>query len=121
MTVNTVTNPIWVIKTRLQLQNAVTGVAYSGAMDCVRKVWQQEGLAGLYKGLFASYLGSSPTIITFCTLMLAGISETAIQFTIYERLKATLQRQKPAVREGKMHYRDGAICSFRVASTDELS
>jgi solute carrier family 25 protein 33/36 len=63
VTVNTVTNPIWVIKTRLQLQNAVTGVAYSGAMDCVRKVWQQEGLAGLYKGLFASYLGSSPTII----------------------------------------------------------
>lgn len=58
VTVNTVTNPIWVIKTRLQLQSSAAGVPYTGAMDCIRKMWQQEGIRGFYKGLMASYLGT---------------------------------------------------------------
>jgi solute carrier family 25 folate transporter 32 len=102
------TNPIWVIKTRLQLQradmpttqvsgelvaaskpalspalargsaNLAAGAAtpaypqYNGIADAFSKVMAQEGLAGLYAGLFPA---------------LCLVSHGAIQFVIYEQLK----------------------------------
>lgn len=61
------TNPIWVAKTRLQLQRAAVGPAgavvgpacgaeYSGFVDCLVKVARCEGVRGLYKGLLPSLL-----------------------------------------------------------------
>jgi hypothetical protein len=51
------TNPIWLIKTRLQLQQgslepgtAAHGVRYKGMLDAFVQVFKAEGLAGLYKG-----------------------------------------------------------------------
>ncbi len=60
VTVSTVTNPIWVVKTRMQLQTREKGVAprYSSSLDCVRQTLHAEGVRGLYKGLLASYLGT---------------------------------------------------------------
>ncbi len=60
VTVSTVTNPIWVVKTRMQLQTREHGVAprYASSLDCVRQTIRAEGVLGLYKGLLASYLGT---------------------------------------------------------------
>lgn len=76
----TATNPIWLVKTRLQLDKAQTTTGnrrYKGSLDCVRQVLRQEGLRGLYKGLSASYLGSV---------------ETALHLVMYERLKSIMAK-----------------------------
>ncbi|WAR14539.1 S2536-like protein [Mya arenaria] len=73
MTACTATNPIWLIKTRLQLDqkknNALT------VRQCVRDVYHNHGLKGFYKGITASYV---------------GVTETVIHFVIYEAVKAHL-------------------------------
>ncbi|KAK5736475.1 Pyrimidine nucleotide transporter, mitochondrial [Elasticomyces elasticus] len=57
----TATNPIWLVKTRLQLDKQHAGEGggrqYRNAFDCVRQTVRQEGVRGLYRGLSASYLG----------------------------------------------------------------
>ena len=55
----TATNPIWVIKTRLQLDranagNLINNRRYNGVIDCVAQTVRQEGVRGLYKGLSAT-------------------------------------------------------------------
>uniref|UniRef100_A0A3P9B2Y7 Solute carrier family 25 member 36a n=1 Tax=Maylandia zebra TaxID=106582 RepID=A0A3P9B2Y7_9CICH len=68
----TATNPIWLIKTRLQLDSRNRGERRMSAFECIRRVYQMEGLRGFYRGMSASY---------------AGISETVIHFVIYETIK----------------------------------
>lgn len=73
----TATNPIQLVKTRLQLdktqsKGVVAGQRYNGSIDCARKVIKQEGIKGLYRGLSASYLGTI---------------ETALHLVLYEQLK----------------------------------
>ena len=73
--VSIVTNPVWVVKTRLQLQDRMPGSgvkAYDGAIDCLRSIAREEGVAGLYRGLLPSLL---------------LVSHGAIQMAVYERLK----------------------------------
>lgn len=72
---NIVTHPIWLIKTRLQLQNNLVpeqnashhlqNVKYNGAIDCVRKMIKHEGIRSLYIGLTPSMLLVSHGIIHF--------------------------------------------------------
>lgn len=52
-----------------------------GAFECIRKVYQTDGLRGFYRGMSASY---------------AGISETVIHFVIYESIKQKLLEYKIA-------------------------
>jgi solute carrier family 25 protein 33/36 len=75
----TATNPIWLVKTRLQLDKnqATGGRRYKNSLDCLQQVLRQEGIRGLYKGLSASYLGSV---------------ETALHLVLYERLKTMLNK-----------------------------
>ncbi|XP_012988762.2 solute carrier family 25 member 36-A [Esox lucius] len=75
----TATNPIWLIKTRLQLDSRNRGERRMNAFECVRKVYQAEGWRGFYRGMSASY---------------AGISETVIHFVIYESIKRKLLESK---------------------------
>lgn len=73
VTACTATNPIWLIKTRLQLDqkknNSLT------VRQCIRDVYTTHGLKGFYKGITASYF---------------GVTETVIHFVMYEALKARL-------------------------------
>ncbi|XP_036601308.1 solute carrier family 25 member 36 isoform X2 [Trichosurus vulpecula] len=77
----TMTNPIWLIKTRLQLDARNRGEKQMSAFECVRKVYQTDGLKGFYRGMSASY---------------AGISETVIHFVIYESIKQKVLEHKTA-------------------------
>ena len=67
----TATNPIWVVKTRLQLAQGDKKVL-GGSLDCIKKIMREEGIRGFYKGLSASYL---------------GVTEGTISWVLYERLK----------------------------------
>lgn len=69
----TATNPIWFVKTRLQLDYNRFG--HMTAAQCIRRIYAQSGIWGFYKGITASYM---------------GISETVIHFVIYEAVKAKL-------------------------------
>jgi solute carrier family 25 protein 33/36 len=59
----TFTSPIWLIKTRMQLQSDAVGAnrlavrKYRNSLDCAKTVVKEEGIRGFYKGLSASYLG----------------------------------------------------------------
>ena len=71
-----VTNPIWVVKTRLQLQRGGgaggAGERYAGFVDALVKIARKEGVGGLYKGLVPSVW---------------LVSHGSIQLTAYEWLK----------------------------------
>ncbi|XP_012284734.1 mitochondrial folate transporter/carrier [Orussus abietinus] len=72
-----ITNPIWVVKTRLCLQYAGQvsvdeSKRYKGILDAVRKIYVTEGIRGLYKGLVPGMF---------------GVSHGAIQFMTYEEMK----------------------------------
>lgn len=79
----TATNPIWLVKTRLQLDRSRTegdgNIArrYRNSLDCVRQIIQKEGIRGMYRGLSASYLGTV---------------ETMLHLVLYEQLKVTFHR-----------------------------
>ncbi|XP_069069772.1 solute carrier family 25 member 36 isoform X2 [Pleurodeles waltl] len=77
----TATNPIWLIKTRLQLDARNRSEKHMSAFECVHKVYKADGVKGFYRGMSASY---------------AGISETVIHFVIYESIKRKLLQQKAA-------------------------
>ncbi|XP_071440743.1 solute carrier family 25 member 32 [Hetaerina americana] len=75
------TNPIWVVKTRLCLQYGdipLSGVrhgetqSYNGMIDALKKIYTHEGIRGLYKGFV-------PGIF--------GVSHGALQFMTYEEMK----------------------------------
>lgn len=70
----TATNPIWLVKTRLQLNKDPLTVR-----KCIRNIWQQSGFLGFYKGITASYV---------------GISETIVHFVIYESFKAHIKQKR---------------------------
>ncbi|XP_042734206.1 solute carrier family 25 member 36 isoform X1 [Lagopus leucura] len=77
----TMTNPIWLVKTRLQLDARNRGEKRMSAFECIRKVYRSDGVKGFYRGMSASY---------------AGISETVIHFVIYESIKRKLLEHKTA-------------------------
>jgi len=84
----TATNPIWVVKTRLQLSasdrlpkvastmtptpSSLPGSFFGGSVSTITQIAREEGIRGFYKGLSASYL---------------GVTESTIQWVLYERLK----------------------------------
>lgn len=74
-----VTNPIWVIKTRLMSQSFAPSTNgyrapwhYKNTLDAARKMYASEGIAAFYSGL---------------TPALLGLTHVAIQFPLYEYFK----------------------------------
>jgi solute carrier family 25 protein 33/36 len=79
---STCTNPIWLVKTRLQLDRATKASGerqYKNSWDCIMKVVRQEGIVGLYRGLSASYL---------------GVVESSLQWVLYEQMKGFIRRRE---------------------------
>ena len=82
-----VTNPIWVVKTRLMVslpyrflsdfktQSINTPLHYHSALDCVVRIMKEEGPRTFYSGLLPS---------------LIGVSHVAVQFPALEYLKHVL-------------------------------
>ncbi|XP_076237838.1 solute carrier family 25 member 32 isoform X2 [Calliopsis andreniformis] len=72
------TNPFWVVKTRLCLQyvgdekRLPEKLLYKGTLDAIRKIYKSEGIYGLYRGFVPGVF---------------GVSHGALQFMIYEELK----------------------------------
>lgn len=70
------TNPVWLVKTRLQLQTPLHQTRlYSGLYDALTTIMKEEGWSGLYKGIVPS---------------LFLVSHGAIQFTVYEELRKVI-------------------------------
>ena len=94
LVVSLITNPIWVVKTRMTLQRRVAADAipaaaaaagagngakpYAGFVDALRTIARAEGIGGLYKGI-------TPSLVL--------VSHGALQFTAYERLKLAATRR----------------------------
>jgi len=66
------TNPLWVVKTRMFTSRAEDSGAYRNLWDGLIRISREEGLRGLWKG---------------SVLALIGVSNGAIQFMTYEELK----------------------------------
>uniref|UniRef100_UPI00398F2AEA solute carrier family 25 member 36-A isoform X2 n=1 Tax=Pristiophorus japonicus TaxID=55135 RepID=UPI00398F2AEA len=102
----TATNPIWLIKTRLQLE--ARGERRMSAFECVRRVYRSDGIRGFYRGMSASY---------------AGISETVIHFVIYEGIKQKLVQSKASSNmdpeEDSVKYASDFIALMLAAATSK--
>ena len=84
------TNPLWVVKTRLQLQRRERAAAppssaaaahYRGLFDGLRRVGTEEGVRGLYAGI-------GPSLVL--------VSHGMLQFAAYESLRAQATGQGAA-------------------------
>ncbi|KAG2546112.1 folate transporter 1, chloroplastic-like [Panicum virgatum] len=70
------TNPIWLVKTRLQLQTPKHRTSgYSGFSDALRTILKEEGFLALYRGI-------GPGLLL--------VTHGAIQFTAYEELRKAM-------------------------------
>ena len=85
----TATNPIWLVKTRLQLDKSNAEKAgdlskrrYKNSLDCILQTVRKEGFSGLYRGLSASYL---------------GVTESTLQWVLYEQMKVYLRNREARV------------------------
>ncbi|CAF3345448.1 unnamed protein product [Rotaria socialis] len=74
ITTISITNPIWVLKTRICLQysNSKASIQYKNMFDCIRKIYKIEGMKAFYKGLVPGMFGTV---------------HGTIQFVSYEQMK----------------------------------
>lgn len=71
-TTSIITNPIWVIKTRMISTYNKTPGAYTSMLDGVIKIYKKEGFLGYYKGLLPA---------------LFNVSQGAVQLSLYDIIK----------------------------------
>jgi solute carrier family 25 (mitochondrial folate transporter), member 32 len=90
-----VTNPIWVIKTRLMSQvsrsasdGARTPWHYQNTLDAARQMYRSEGIAAFYSGL-------APALL--------GLTHVAIQFPLYEYFKQNFTGLEMGQTPGEEH------------------
>ncbi|KAG7166805.1 Mitochondrial folate transporter/carrier-like [Homarus americanus] len=90
------TNPIWVVKTRLCLQYTDGPTAgkmmqeshrYNGMVDAFVKTYKYEGVRGLYKGFVPGMF---------------GVSHGALQFMAYEEMKAQYNKYRNLPIDAKL-------------------
>ncbi|OKO98579.1 Mitochondrial folate transporter/carrier [Penicillium subrubescens] len=96
------TNPIWVIKTRMLASGAQSPGAYPSFMSGVRQIYHTEGMRGFYRGLVPS---------------LFGVSHGAFQFMAYERLKIFRSRE---IRDESSMRNSDATVTKKLGNVDFL-
>lgn len=112
------TNPIWVVKVRLQLQPASSSFRrarlrpYGGFFDGLVTIVREEGVYGLYRGI-------SPSLWL--------VSHGALQFTMYEGIKTWLRHSRattavsePAGRKSKRNFISNEDGAQSTSVTDAL-
>ena len=105
-----VTNPIWVIKTRLMSQSNTRGSStrdrnkapwhYNSTLDAFRKMYRNEGLLSFYSGL---------------TPALLGLTHVAIQFPLYEIFKAKFTGRGGSFRDASPETKDSHFYGISLA------
>lgn len=94
-----ITNPLWLIKTRLQTQPVLKSQANShNTFQTFKAIIREDGVRGLYKGLGASFLASS---------------QAMVQFPIYEELKLLMCSSQHTLQK--------KTCSYLAASAISAS
>ena len=81
MLTSMLTNPIWVIKTRMLSTGSQSPGAYASFTTGAKEIFRSEGISGFYRGLVPA---------------LFGVSHGALQFMAYEQLKLYRARMPPA-------------------------
>lgn len=95
-----ITNPLWLIKTRLQSQPLKMHGASRGTYETFRNILREEGVRGLYKGLGASFLASS---------------QAMVQFPIYEELKSLMVSNEHTLKRSTCNYFAASAISASLA------
>jgi len=85
------TNPVWLVKTRMQLQMRKSGELhhikpYNNMIDAFRTIVREEGATALYKG-------SGPALLL--------TSHGGVQFVVYEYLRKNFPVERPKPENGK--------------------
>lgn len=103
------TNPIWVVKTRMCLQYSTAelpeALRYRSTLDAFRKIYRLDGIRGLYKGFVPGVF---------------GVSHGALQFMAYEEMKKLYQhyyRDVASRQLGSLEYLVFAALSKLFATT----
>ncbi|KAH7363088.1 mitochondrial carrier domain-containing protein [Plectosphaerella cucumerina] len=78
-TTQVLTNPVWVIKTRMLSSDRAAEGAYPGMITGIRTLYATEGWRGFYRGLGVG---------------LFGVSHGAVQFAVYEPAKKMYLRSR---------------------------
>ncbi|GIJ89880.1 hypothetical protein Asppvi_008826 [Aspergillus pseudoviridinutans] len=97
------TNPIWVIKTRMLSTGSNTPGAYASFTTGVAQIYRSEGIPGFYRGLLPA---------------LFGVSHGAFQFMAYEKLKAYRTRMNSASRTSGDSIGSGATPARQLGNFD---
>lgn len=87
------TNPIWVIKTRMLTTSVSQAGAYTGMISGLQSIYKTEGTRGLFHGL-------TPTLV--------GVSHSSLYFMAYEKLK---QWRRESRKDRKLSNADTLITS----------
>lgn len=74
-------------------------------MDCFQRVYRTEGIRGFYRGLVATYI---------------GISESSLQFVLYEFFKKVLQKRKYVLLYPDQIIQEDKIKSVDVSSSETV-
>lgn len=82
------TNPIWVIKTRMMSTSRHISGSYSSSIDGFKRLLRQEGVKSLWKGLVPS---------------LFGVSQGAIYFMVYDTLKYKYSSMRKQNNDNNVH------------------
>ncbi|KAL8371706.1 hypothetical protein RB595_001490 [Gaeumannomyces hyphopodioides] len=99
--VQVLTNPVWVLKTRMLSSDRGSAGAYPSMREGAARIWRSEGPAGFYRGLGISLL---------------GVSHGAVQFAVYEpakrvyldrRLRRRQQQQQQQQRRREQQQQQG--------------
>ncbi len=98
LTTSTFINPVWFVKTQMQLHHEKHKLTVS---KCIRNAYKSHGLKAFFRGMSASYV---------------GVFETIIYFVIYEDVKKQLKHY----RDQKFHSTDFVFASVASKLTATL-